>query len=306
MHRLVPRLREWSPEIIHFQWLPLPLIDRVFLPALRRIAPLVLTVHDSIPFNNSPSVRIQRWGSQSILAKFDALIVHTNQARSRLIAAGLPGQKIANIAHGLLHEGMRDLDAIGNTPQSTGAVVNILLFGKVKPYKGVDVLIRALALLSPTDSANCRVRVVGKPYMDAELLPKMAASLGVGDCLQFDFGFVRDEDIPSIFAAASLVVLPYRRIDASGVLMTAVAAGRPIVATRIGSFAELLCDGTNALLVPPNDDQALARALHQIVSDAALHNRLAAGARQLRDATPSWTNIGRSTHAVYERAIKAQ
>jgi glycosyltransferase involved in cell wall biosynthesis len=306
MRRLIARLREWDPEIIHFQWLPLPLLDHIFLEAFRRIAPLVVTVHDSIPFNGSPVAGIQHWGSQSIYARFDQLIVHTDRAFSRLAAEGVAVRKITKIPHGLLNEGLRNLDAIDNTVRPAGAAVDVLFFGKIKPYKGVDVLIRALSLLPAKERAKCRVRVVGKPYMDSNSLVNLAVSLGVMDRLHFDFRFVEDEEIPEIFAPASVVVLPYREIDASGVLMTAVAAGRPIVATTIGSFAELLSEDSNALLVPPNDDRALAGALSRVITDEALRARLAAGVRKLRDTTPNWDNIGRSTHAVYERLINTR
>jgi glycosyltransferase involved in cell wall biosynthesis len=303
MWRLVGELKERQPDVIHFQWTPFPLVDRWFLPALRRIAPAVLTVHDAVPFNGSPSSRIQEIGAASILERFDGIIVHTDQARSRLENLGSRMKtKICKIPHGLLHE--------GTTAQQTARqegpsdpIVNVLLFGKVKPYKGVDVLIRALALLPLEIQRKSRVKVVGEAYMDTRKLIDLAGALGVNELIQFDFRFVGDDEIATVFGAASIAVLPYRQIDASGVLMTAVAAGLPIIATNIGGFAEILEDGRNALLVPPNNDRALAEALVRVIDDAALRERLAAGSRELRSATPSWREIGRLTHALYEEVI---
>jgi len=301
MTALIGALRRWRPDVIHFQWVPLPLIDRIFLPALRRIAPLVLTVHDSNPFNGNPSAWVQRLGALPILAGFDALIVHTEQARARLERQGLTSGGVAKIAHGLLHDGPSGLAALPKAEELTDPVIDILMFGKVKPYKGVDVLIRAVALLPAAERARCRVRVVGKPYMDTKPLLELAAALGVADRFVFDFRFVADAEMAAVFAPAAVVVFPYRDIDASGVLMAAIAAGRPIIASSIGGFAELLHGANAGLLVPPDDPAALARALGRVIADAELRAQLAAGVRALRDETSSWTDIARATHALYER-----
>src|SRR5262249_19220831 len=77
MLRLRRRLAVARPDIIHFQWAPLPVIDRRVIPAFRRIAPVVLTVHDTTPFNGSPNAALQEIDALSIFAGFDHLIVHT-------------------------------------------------------------------------------------------------------------------------------------------------------------------------------------------------------------------------------------
>ncbi len=304
MRRLVGALAEWQPDVIHFQWTPFPIVDRWFLPRLRRIAPIICTVHDVSPFNGNPSSWIQEIGALDILKKFDAIIVHTERARIRFADLGLRMKKGCKIPHGLLHGPTSGKETFQRPKASEPPILDILLFGKVKPYKGVDVLIRALSLLSPEDRSKCRARVVGKPYMDTAILTELASSLGVSNVIQFDFRFVEDHEIAGLFDSASVVVLPYREIDASGVLMTAVAAGRPVIATSIGGFAETLNNGSDALLVPPNDAQGLAQALRRIIHDTALRDHLAAGIRKLRDATPSWIDIGRSTHALYAQVIK--
>ncbi len=304
MRSLVGSLREWQPNVIHFQWVPLPIIDRIFLPSLRRIAPLILTVHDSEPFNGDPTTWVQRLGSIPVLNQFDALVVHTERARSRLTAQGVPVAKIVKIMHGLLHEAGSGFESLPDVEAISGRVVDILLFGKVKPYKGADVLVRAVALLSREERSRCRVRVVGMPYMDTSSLSALATSLGVADCIQFDFRFVADSEIASVFAPASVLVFPYRSIDTSGVLMTAISAGRPVIATNIGTFAEILSDGHDALLVPPDDPQALAQALHRVIDDVALRHHLVAGIRRIRGAIPTWQEIGRSTRELYVRISK--
>ena len=286
------------PDVIHFQWAPLPAVDRWFLPRLRRIAPLVLTVHDSTPFNGNPSSRLQALGAHTILAGFDALIAHTEGAVARLAAAGIDAHRLHRIAHGLLGAvEARERGAQG--PGRSDTRIEILAFGKIKPYKGVDVLIDAVARLDAARRTALRVRVVGQAYMPTEPLVQRAAQAGVSDCFEFDFRFVPDAEAQALFERAALLVFPYRTIDASGVLMIALAAGRPVIASRIGNFAELLEHERDALLVRPDDPAELAAALARFIDDAGLRERLANGARALRASVPTWAEIARATVDVY-------
>lgn len=299
MAALAARLARERPDVIHFQWAPLPAVDRWFLPRLRRIAPLVLTVHDSTPFNGNPSSRLQRLGAHSILARFDALIAHTGSAVARLQANGVANVRLHRIAHGLL--GVQR-DRARSTSGAT--TIAALVFGKVKPYKGIDVLIDAVGRLAPAVRERLRIQVVGQAYMPTAPLLERAARLGVHARFDFDFRFVPDAEAEQLFERADVLLFPYRTIDASGVLMVALAAGRPVIASRIGNFAELLADGREALLVPPDDPGALADALTRFVADAALRRSLAAGAAALRDSVPSWVEIARATEAVYRGLTK--
>lgn len=300
--RLLGRLRRWRPDAIHVQWAPLPVIDRRFVPALRRIAPTVMTVHDSLPFNGNPGARLQQVGALAILRLFDALIVHTDQSRRRLTAQGIDPACIHLVPHGLLGDDFGALAALSPAATAAGGQVNLLMFGKIKPYKGVDTVIDALALMPPEHRALCHVRVAGEPHMDMAPLVARAEQRGVADRIAFDLRIVPEGDLPTLFGSATALVLPYRAIDASGVLTMAIQAGRPVIASNIGSFAELLDDGANALLVPPDDPSALAVAIGRYVADATLRGGLAAGVRSLRARMPAWTDIGRKTIGVYESA----
>jgi len=302
LRRLIVALERWRPDIIHFQWVPLPVMDALFLPKLRQLAPLILTVHDSNPYMGSPGTRIMRIGAFDILKRFDRLIVHTDEARARVAAQGVPDEKIAKIPHGILHA--ESAGAAVRAAERADGAIDILMFGKLRPYKGLDVLIRAIAQLTPAQRTKCRVHVVGKPYMDVRPLAALMAELGVESSFTLDLRFIADEEIGPIFNRADVAVFPYREIDASGVLMAAIASGCAIVASRVGSFAEMLEDEREALLVPPGDEAALARALGRIIDDPVLRRRLAEGARAVERAVPSWPEIGRTTHALYEAAIR--
>lgn len=296
MNRLVEELRRTRPEIIHFQWLPLPVIDQRFLEPLRAVAPLVVTAHDSQPFNANPGAAIQRLGAISILNRFDRVIVHTANAQDRLVAQGVPPERIQRIAHGFLNDDQPPSPPPDIRPDRP---VRFVLFGKVKPYKGTDLLIEAVRRLPEGERARCEVLVIGKPYMDTRPLTDAAASLG--DRIRFDFRFVPDAELIQVLNDADVLVFPYREIEMSGVLMAALRTTRPIIASAIGGFAELLQDGRSALLVPPGDVDALSKAIGRVIREPETRRALADGvARQVADV-PSWDEIARRTTALYEQ-----
>jgi glycosyltransferase involved in cell wall biosynthesis len=300
MGRLLRELRAFRPDVIHFQWAPLPAVDRLFLPALRRIAKTVLTVHDSAPFNGNPRSALQAAGAISIMSSFDRLIVHTEAAAQRLRSYGMAAERVCRIPHGPLEGSTLP---VRRATKEEHAPVTVLLFGRIKHYKGTDLLLRAAAEMRRDLLARTRIRVVGQPFIDLAPLHALVAQAGISDYVQIEPRFVSDQEVSELLGAADIVALPYREIDASGVFMTALSAGVPIVATRVGLFAELLEDGVHGKLVDVEDHRALARALEALVESAELRERMGEHVRGLRDALPRWSSIAQQTTLLYEALV---
>jgi glycosyltransferase involved in cell wall biosynthesis len=301
MARLRRGLARRPPDVIHFEWLPLPAADRRMLGAFRTLAPLVFTVHDTIPFNGAPSVAGQGDAQSACYALFDRLIVHTEQGRARLLALGIPSARITRVPMGFMDDVPHDL-----SPDPMQGEVTFLMFGEIKPYKGVDLLIEAFARIPAPLRAAARLHVVGRPRMDVEPLRELAEARGIAAHFVLEPRFVPFEEIPSLFGPGTVATFPYREIEASAVLPYAIAQGRPVVASRIGSFAEVLRDGEHGRLVPPGDVDALAGALTQILRDRAFAARCADHVRALAHAMPGWEEIARMTTGVYAEAIAAR
>lgn len=297
MIRLLWVLQRGRTDVIHFQWAPLAVVDMRFIPLFRRIAPIVLTVHDSIPFNNNARTRLQYLGAVAIMKLFDQLIVHTASARDRLESYGVAGDKINIVPHGLLLEPKTSAPYAGGDGR-----VNLLMFGGITPRKGVDVLLRAIALMPQDARHACRLRVVGEPGMPMEPLFDLVNSLGISEQVTFDLRFVPDDEISTLIENADIQVFPYRVIDASGILTLAIGVGRTIVASKLGMFDELLRDGVHGALVQPDDPQALAAALYPLIMDASSRVRSAQAVKALANSIPDWPAIARSTQEVYSRA----
>jgi glycosyltransferase involved in cell wall biosynthesis len=299
MLRLRALLAAARPDAIHFQWAPLPVVDRRLMGLFRRIAPTILTVHDTTPFNGSPNSSLQQMGALAVFEAFDRLVVHTEQGRQALLRRGIAEEKLSVVPHGVLALG----EAAAKAP---GAERTVLLFGKIKAYKGTDLLIEAFARLPETVRRTTRLRIVGEPFIDLAPLKARAAALGVADRILWDPRYVSDAEIGAILAEADLLAFPYREIDASGVLMAAFPYGKPIVATSIGAFRELLRDGEHGRLVPPEDPAALAAALADVLADPARAARMGARVRALADGIPGWDEIARRTLALYRTLAARQ
>jgi glycosyltransferase involved in cell wall biosynthesis len=297
MWRLSDLLARERPDIIHFQWLPLPIVDRAFLAGLRRIAPLIVTAHDSEPFNGNAGAALQQVGAIESLGRFDRVIIHTEQARARLTARGLPLRKLRKIAHGFLDDDAPAPPRIA----AQGDKIRFLLFGKIKPYKGADLLVEAVRRLGPEVRAQIEVLIVGKPYMEVGPLEQAAAALS--GAVRCDFRFVPDAEMHAMFAATDVLVFPYREIDMSGVLMAALKTARPILASRIGGFAELLEDGRHGILTDPGDVDALAVGITRLVREPGTRRAMASALTELAGAIPSWRQIGEITADLYSQAI---
>jgi glycosyltransferase involved in cell wall biosynthesis len=181
----------------------------------------------------------------------------------------------------------------------------VVYAGHLYPWKGVDTLLDALALVS-----GLGARIVGGHPAEPDLdrLTARAAALGLSDRVTFT-GQVAPGDVAAHLAAADVIVLPNSQSAISArytsplKLFEALAAGRAIVASNLSALAEVLTDGQNALLVAPDDAAALAAALARLVADPALARRLA---RAAYDAAPAYTWAKRAERldAVLHAAVR--
>ncbi|MEL6963783.1 MAG: glycosyltransferase family 4 protein [Pseudomonadota bacterium] len=296
--RSLGALRRMQPDVIHFQWLALPLIDALFLPLFRRIAPVVLTVHDSNPYNGAGPLLL-RLGNRLATRRFNRWIVHNDLSVRRLTDQGLSSERLHQVPHGLLGQA-------APTPKTASTMkdgrLHFVQFGKLREYKGVDVLLNALGRLSTDQRERCRVSIVGRPYLDTAPLLDLMERHQLQSIVDLRFDFVRDDEMVALFDSADMLVFPYRGIDTSGVLMAAIARGIPVIASDIGCFAEMLVDGEQGRLVKPDDPEALATALADLISDPTKVEAMRDRMIHLLERIPSWQRIAEMTTEVYELA----
>jgi glycosyltransferase involved in cell wall biosynthesis len=305
MRQFVSRMRDLKPDIIHFQWLPVPLLDGFYLHELSQVAPLVLTVHNARPHGSLMQRLHQDFRRTAILRHFQAIIVHSQFTRQQIVEKNwAPANRIHVIPHGVLDY---YLSLEGNGPPEPVSASNqtVMFFGNIEAYKGLDVLIRAFALLPADLVTRTQLLVAGSPNTDIAPLKKLAHDLGIEQRMVWKLGYIREEEVPELFRSATVVALPYRAIDQSGVLMTALAFGKAIVASRTGGFPEVIKDGVHGLLVTPGDAQQLGQALQDLLANPTRRQAMEQASRHLAKTELSWATSAQKTMEVYE-AVAAQ
>jgi polysaccharide biosynthesis protein PslF len=251
--------------------------------------PVVTTLH-TVPLKPSDS---QRSILESIVAGSAAVVTMTETARSRLIVRyNVDPTKVTTIVHGATVP--RALDAPLHSPDPT-----FLTWGLLGPGKGIEWVIDALGELARR-GRSARYIVAGRTHPRVlenegesyrEMLMQRAADLGVEDWVEFDPSYRPLGSLLDLIAGATCVVLPYDSDDqiTSGVLVDAVSAGRPVIATRFPHAEEILAGGAG-LLVPHASPEHLADAMEKVVTDRAMVANMSMAAASM---APSyrWTSV---------------
>jgi glycosyltransferase involved in cell wall biosynthesis len=174
---------------------------------------------------------------------------------------------------------------------------NVLFFGSIQRRKGLEYLVRAQPMLVER-FPGARIVVAGRGKQELERCRKM-----MGDERGFEIieGFVPNRVVGELFQKASVVVLPYVSASTSGIVMTAQAFCKPVVATRVGSLPDYIEDGNSGFLVPPRNSEELATAIVRLLSDDRLRARMKGNIR--RSVRRSQKAIAAATLEVYRRAL---
>jgi glycosyltransferase involved in cell wall biosynthesis len=288
-------------DVIHAQHWSLPLVPvywTVLALAKRRGARVVLTIHNTAPHANSrafvPALR-------ALCRLADCCILHSEHCRRQAVEQlGVPPQKARLIRPG-----------VGPAPPGAGAdkaaarrrlglpadAPVVLCFGAIRPYKGVDVLLRAFARALDAMS-EARLVIAGKPWVDWRTYQGLIDELGIGGRVHAFPRFIPQAEVPGFFAAADVVALPYTRFDSqSGVGMEALGYGKPLIVTGLGGLAELVSDAR--FVVPPGDAEALADRLALCLREPAVRELMRAeAAERARDF--SWDRAAAQTVSLYK------
>jgi glycosyltransferase involved in cell wall biosynthesis len=256
--------------------------------------PLVIVLHTVLEHPTSS----QRAILLHLLAAADVVVTMTETARQRLVDAyRADPAALVVIPHGAVDHGLLE-------PVQRSARPTILTWGLLGPGKGIEWAIEAMSGLR---DLNPRYLVLGKTHPKVrehdgetyrEGLQERISRLGVDDLVELDASYLEVAELAAIVGHADVVLLPYdsREQVTSGVLIEAVAAGRPVVSTAFPHAVELLSDGTG-LVVPQRDSAALELALRRVLSEPGLAVAMAAHAARKAPAL-LWPAVAREYHQV--------
>ncbi len=276
--RIYRSLVKVKPDVVHFNG---PHIWNPILLLLLRYAgiPTVQTIHDLDPHSGTGYGRLLYLWNDLVLRLADHILVHGQIYRTRLIARGLPPERVTLVP--LLHLFL-SYDAgqrLALTRQSTATCEKsevdsarqfALFFARIEAYKGVDILIEAMR------------QVEREAHHMSSDLPNLACPgaviAGKGDIRQFVTGalpgnvelrnrLIGDEEAIDLFNRCSLVVLPYVDATQSALIAAAYFFGKPVIVTRTGALPEYVVDNETGWVVEPRNPQALAECLMAAFGD---------------------------------------
>lgn len=262
---------------------------------------LVYTVHNVLPHEDGESYR--SWFTKLYQA-VDGLICHSEIVRERMIQEfAVPGPRLYVIPHGPLFDDLTSsMSETQDNPWTREGRCLIVCQGIIRPYKGVPFLLDAW---SHVERASQRAWLIVAGLADPEYaleLQEYAKHLALRQA-QFEFRFLGAEEMVGLLSAAEILAYPYRDITTSGALMTGLALHKPIVATDLPPFRQLLKDEKDALLVPYGDISGMARSLLTLIESAKVRHKKPCDSKQEEDP---WAEIARQTQSCYECVINGE
>lgn len=177
----------------------------------------------------------------------------------------------------------------------------VLFVGRIEPLKGIDTLLRAMAVVAqqyPRWQEELCMAIIGgdasepPEALDAEMarLHRLRAELGIEELVTF-LGARAQDALPDYYSAADVVVMPSHYESFGMVALEAMACGTPVIASRVGGLTYTVLHGVTGLHVPERDPETLAQEIVRLLQDSELRERLGRQAQQVAQCY-SWQNIG--------------
>lgn len=247
----IKEVKSFAPDAVVFQWWQpffAPLVGtlaRAFAKAgIRRI----IECHNILPHESTPADRL--------LLKFafksaDRFITHSRKDRELL--ATLADEKKISVAS------LPALDEFRAPGQSARSGNRILFFGKVRKYKGLDVLLEAMP--KALSAVSCELVIAGEFYDSFDKYRSRIRELGIEENARIINRYIPNEEVAQFFEQADVLVLPYISASQSGVARIAFSNALPIIASDAGGLSETVTENVNGLLFPARDSQALANCI---------------------------------------------
>lgn len=289
-------------QLLHAQWWSLPLAPiymTICLCFRLKRKPVVMTVHNVMPHERS---RLYNAVSAALFRFADHFIVHTERNRRRLMAQyGIAADRISVIAHGPLACFIapdQDREALRHELGISADERMLLCWGAIRPYKGLDTLLKAFAKILER-LPHTRLVIAGKLWEPWDRYQSLIDRLNIESHLILHLDYVPAGEAARYFVAADLVVLPYHCFDSqSGVGAASVAFRKPLIVSDTGGLPDFVRD--SRWVTPPGNPDALADAIVTCLSDARCLDAMARDAADVAAAI-SWLGIVRKTNLVYRR-----
>jgi glycosyltransferase involved in cell wall biosynthesis len=257
--RAADEISRFKPDciIVHY-WMPF------FAPALGTIIRLVKKKRDAVTIgllhNVNPHEKMTGGNrlNRYFLKGCDGAIAMSSTVLDQLSGLGIniPARMIPHPVYDIFGESVSRQSAVHHLKLDAGQN-HLLFFGLIRPYKGLDLLLKAFAS-SRLDHLNLKLIVAGEFYDDREKYYDLAERFGIKEKILFADGFIPEEEVGYYFGASDLVVLPYLSATQSGVTQIAFHFNKPVVVTNVGGLKEIVTHGETGYVCEKDPDEIAA------------------------------------------------
>jgi glycosyltransferase involved in cell wall biosynthesis len=268
-------LRRWRPDVVIFEWWTGTVLHTYLAIALlaRLLRAFVVVEFHEIEGGGEERIAIARAWTCALGRPFfglaSAFVIHSDadrgplEKRYRLRARPCVVIPLGPMDHHALKQ-PTDASApviLRTAPPDT---LNLLFFGIIRPYKGLEDLVQAFDALDEEEVKRYWLTVVGETWEGWDLPIRLIRNSRHRERITLVNRFVDDEEVIAHFAGADAVVLPYHRSSASSPAHVAMSNGLPLVITAVGGLPAAVADYEGAILVPPRDPLALRDAIRRL------------------------------------------
>ena len=236
------------------------------------------------------------------LARFCDAAVGVSEQIARELRRYVPVERVHHIDNGVDIHAYRRVLPVAEAKRALGLPEDcaaIGFVGRFSAQKGIVYLLRALAALPPSLQANVQLIIVGDGEQRSSLT-EQARALGLAARTHF---LGTRNDMPSIYSALDVFVLPSEREAFPMVVLEAMACGLPIIATDVGDTARIIEDGVSGRVIAPRDVNALRQALGELLEDPVRAQRMGEAAQERVAGRFSSARMAQSYHEIYERLL---
>lgn len=286
--QLKRQLKKKNYDLIHLTW---PLCYNSFSLYLLR-KKMVITMHDPLPHSSQTTLRnrFQRYWCMRLTPDF--ILLNKTQRGEFIKEYGIDESRVH----------LSRLSIYTHLQHSTAAPPlcyhpYILFIGSIMPHKGVEYLCEAMEPIT-TDMPDMHVVIAGKGslYFDVSRYKD-------NPNYQFINRYISNEELVSLITNSTAVVCPYIDATQSGVIMSAFALDKPVIATNVGALPEMMEDGRHGFLVPPKDSKALEDAIRRIIQPSTAKEMSANIAYDYSQGNRSWHAIATEMLEIYDSIL---
>lgn len=287
-YKLRKELKAGNFDLIHLAW---P-VDYPFYQIYTLHIPFVLTVHDPIPHSNDERFKqkFKRYAAFKRANKF--ILLNKTQKQDFKERYNIDDSKV-ELSSLSVYTHLQNMSIW--KPIIEGDY--ILFIGSILPYKGIKYIVQAMSEINKKHP-DVKLVIAGKGKLDFDIQPYM----NDGKIILIN-RFITNEELSSLIHHSMFVCCPYTDATQSGVIMSAFALNKPVLATKVGALHEMIKNGRHGMLVPPRDSKALSEGADAMLTKDTLKYMSENIKQDYSKGESSWNAIAKNTKVIYEKLI---